>query len=155
MAITFEELKGTYRHRKTAKKVEVVSMRGDSLGLRHESGRETYKMVHYFIEEYVRSSEASASPVTCRDCKVGRGYRPMLDYVELCPRHAAASPTEDALRQLRERYPGRAVIIRDGGSWPPSQPKPEFGAEVVVYGLPVFKGRTLAETLAAALNGGK
>lgn len=23
----------------------------------------------------------------CKDCKVGRGYRPFLDYVELCPRH--------------------------------------------------------------------
>jgi hypothetical protein len=26
---------------------------------------------------------------TCKDCKVALGYRPILDVVELCPRHAA------------------------------------------------------------------
>lgn len=35
----------------------------------------------------------------CRDCRVERGYRPMLDYVALCPLHAAASDLLTALNR--------------------------------------------------------
>lgn len=37
-----------------------------------------------------KDSLESAAP-SCHKCNVGRGYRPFLDYVELCPFHGAAS----------------------------------------------------------------
>ena len=46
-------------------------------------------------------SEVSAS---CHECKVGRGYRPMLDYVELCPKHAAAPALYEALAKIYRDY---------------------------------------------------
>lgn len=35
---------------------------------------------------------------SCKDCKVMSGYRPMLDYVELCSLHAAAPRLLEALK---------------------------------------------------------
>lgn len=48
---------------------------------------------------------------SCKDCKVGRGYHPFLDYVELCPLHAAAPALIEALGafinklDIRSRWP--------------------------------------------------
>ena len=52
--IRIEDVQGKWKHRKTGKIVEVQTMRGDSFGIRHASGRQTYKAVHYFIEDYER-----------------------------------------------------------------------------------------------------
>lgn len=55
---------------------------------------------------------------SCKDCKVERGYRPILDYVELCPLHASVSPSgaeqlselrrvaEEAIKVLKLEFPG-------------------------------------------------
>lgn len=55
----FDDFKGRWKHRKTGKIVDVVSMntRDDSLGLRHESGRQSTQMIHYFKEQYVRVAD--------------------------------------------------------------------------------------------------
>lgn len=46
---------GSWQHRTTGKRVEVVSMRGDSVGLVHESGRQSSRLLHYFMEDYRRA----------------------------------------------------------------------------------------------------
>lgn len=36
----------------------------------------------------------------CRECKIERGYRPILDYVRLCPRHATM---DDVATRMRDK----------------------------------------------------
>lgn len=36
---------------------------------------------------------------SCKDCKVERGYRPMLDYVSLCSLHTAAAELLNVLNK--------------------------------------------------------
>lgn len=67
--ITFEVVKGTWIHTKSGKAVEVIGGPygvHQELRLRHPSGRETNKMLHYFIEEYRRPEnfQPSSKPTT-------------------------------------------------------------------------------------------
>jgi len=50
---------------------------------------------HVPSSETKPTPELSAEPL-CKDCRVGRGYRPFLDYVELCRRHAAVEALIEA-----------------------------------------------------------
>lgn len=60
-----EDVQGQWKHRKTGKIVEVVSIQRDSFGLRHASGRQTYKAIHYFTEEYERVPDDAAHQERC------------------------------------------------------------------------------------------
>lgn len=50
--------------------------------------------------ELSKTSELQSGPPSCKDCRVGRGYRPFLDYVELCPLHADAPSIYAALIEI-------------------------------------------------------
>jgi hypothetical protein len=110
--VNFNDVKGEWVHRKTGKRVDVVSMNPvlETLGLRHESGRQSDKALHYFIEEYVRP-ESQGQPKTCGKCvetvEIG-AWGAETRTIELCPRHASVDSLYEAAKVFLP------ICIRDG-----------------------------------------
>lgn len=84
----------------------------------------------------------NGQPYECPTCHAETNYLRSFEV-------ARSQPTVgEALIKLHARFIDRAVIIRNQGSWSPASHEPDLEIEVIIYGLPIFRGRTLSEALA-------